>query len=913
MKKFSLIMVLLVGISCIELNAQSQVQKSTVFGILKDNSDGLPLVGATVLMVNVKDSARSKYSVADAEGKFQLNEVEQAFYKVRISYVGYKTFTKIIRITLAETDLGLIKLEPDVASLKEVIVKGDVIAVQQLGDTTQYNALAYKTNPDASAKDLVSKMPGIVVSSEGVTANGESVEQVLLDGKRFFGQDPLLSLNTIPADIVDKIQVYDEESDQARLAGFDDGNTTKTMNVVTKEDKRNGQFGKLYAGYGENGLYKAGATLNFFDGDQRITFLGMSNNINQQNFGSEDLIGVSAGGGRGGARRGGDQTFITGTQDGITSTHSSGVNFSDELSAKTTFEGSYFFNNSINNNDALLNRETFLSNGSQFYSEEQQTTTNNTNHRLNLRLNHEINENNSLLLRSAISYQDNESSETTFGQTLNDEEEPINETSNSYNSFNNSLNFSNNLIFQHKFEKVGRTVSLDLNTKYQPTTRESLFEDLVLDSLIDYKTEEYELSTGATVTYTEPVGLTGQVAASYTFNNSVRNIETETFFLEENASAKVFSNELSNTIESVYQTHLPGINYSNNKYGNIFDVGLSYQYAALKNSNLLSLTNERSNQAFGNFLPSLLTRFQLGEEGNFFLRYAATTTVPSASQLQTVVDNSNPLFLSAGNPNLDLSYNHNLDFRLQKNYFDINATLSNRTSIKTSNNYIGNSTAIIEEDSVTAGGVVLTKGAQITSPTNFDGYWSVRNNTSYGVPISPIKNNLNLSAGLGYVNLPGLTNGVSNTAETYSADLKVGLVSNISENIDYNVYYQVAGSRVLNSLQSKTNNQYYTQTVGSTVNLIFPKGFVFRNEASYQKYTGINNSFDTKYTLWNMGLAKKFLKDDRGELELSVFDLLGQNQSFNQEVTSQYLEESQTQVLQRYFMLTFTYQLRNFR
>lgn len=342
MKKFSLIMVLLVGISCIELNAQSQVQKSTVFGILKDNSDGLPLVGATVLMVNVKDSARSKYSVADAEGKFQLNEVEQAFYKVRISYVGYKTFTKIIRITLAETDLGLIKLEPDVASLKEVIVKGDVIAVQQLGDTTQYNALAYKTNPDASAKDLVSKMPGIVVSSEGVTANGESVEQVLLDGKRFFGQDPLLSLNTIPADIVDKIQVYDEESDQARLAGFDDGNTTKTMNVVTKEDKRNGQFGKLYAGYGENGLYKAGATLNFFDGDQRITFLGMSNNINQQNFGSEDLIGVSAGGGRGGARRGGDQTFITGTQDGITSTHSSGVNFSDELSAKTTFEGSYF-------------------------------------------------------------------------------------------------------------------------------------------------------------------------------------------------------------------------------------------------------------------------------------------------------------------------------------------------------------------------------------------------------------------------------------------------------------------------------------------------------------------------------------------------------------------------------------------
>lgn len=913
MKKKLLFVVILLSIKAINLNAQSQAQTISVSGLLKDNSDGLPLVGASVLMVNVKDSARSKYAVADAEGRFQMNELEQAFYKLKITYVGYKTFTKIIRISLPDTDLGLIKLERDITSLNEVVVRGKVLAVQQIGDTTQFNALAYKTNPDASAQDLVSKMPGIVISSDGVTANGESVQQVLLDGKRFFGQDPLLSLNTIPADIVDKIQVYDEESDQARLTGFDDGNTTKTMNVVTKEDKRNGQFGKIYGGYGENGLYKAGGTLNFFNGDQQLTFLGMSNNINQQNFGSEDLIGVGAGGGRGGSRRGGDQTFISGTQDGITTTHSTGVNFSDKLSSKTTFEGSYFFNNSVNNNDELLSRETFLRNSSQFYSEDQQTTTYNTNHRLNLRLNHEFNENNSLLLRSAISYQDNESNEITFGRTLNDEEELLNETSNSYNSFNNSLNFTNNLIFQHKFEKIGRTVSLDFNTRYQPTTKESLYKDLVLDSLIDYNIGESELSTGATVTYTEPVGLTGQVAASYAFNNSNRNIETETFFVEEDASEKVFSSELSNTIESVYQTHLPGIRYSNNRYGNILDIGLSYQYATLKNSNLLSYTSELSDRNFGNFLPSVLTRFQLGEDGNIFLRYSASTTAPSASQLQAVVDNSNPLFLSAGNPNLDLSYSHNLDFRLQKNYFDINATLSNSTSVKSSNNYIGNSTAIIAEDSVTAGGVVLTKGAQITSPTNFDGYFSVRNNTTYGVLISPIKNNLNLSAGLGYVNLPGLTNGISNTAETYSADVKVGLVSNISENIDYNIYYQLAGSRVLNSLQSEINNQYYTQTVGSTVNLIFPKGFVFRNEASFQQYKGINNSFDTQYTLWNMGLAKKFLKDDRGELELSVFDLLGENQSFNQEVTSQYLEESQTQVLQRYFMLTFTYQLRNFR
>ncbi|WP_420318543.1 outer membrane beta-barrel protein [Ekhidna sp.] len=892
--------------------AFTQEQELSVSGALVDASDKTPLIGATVLMVNVKDSTRSKFAIADGDGRFSVSNLERAFYRLRISNVGYISYTKLLRVTIPDQSLGTISLEPEITNLDEVVVEGEVIAVQQIGDTTQYNAAAYKTNPDASAKDLVSKMPGIVVDSDGVSANGESIEQVLLDGKRFFGQDPLLSLNTIPADIVDKVQVYDEESDQSQFTGFDDGNTTWTMNVVTKEDKRNGQFGKIYAGYGENELYKAGATINSFNEDQRLTFLGMANNINQQNFGSEDLIGVSGGGGRGGFRGVGNQSFITGTQDGITRTNSVGLNLTDDWGSNTSFEGSYFFNQTRNNNDQLLNRESFLSGRTQYYSEDLQSVTDNYNHRLNLRANHKIDENNNLLVRSSFSYQDNESTEVTLGETTNQSGELLSETFNNYSSTNTSFNFSNNLIFQHKFNKIGRTISFDLNTRINPTKRENFYEDLSLDSLIEYNTDEAQYTLGSRVTYTEPVGTTGQVSMSYEVSNALRKSDKETFVITEATGAETFSEELSNNFESRYTKHLPGIRYSNNKFGNIFDVSLTYQYATLSNEQVLPITDD-SKRNFSNFLPSILGRIDLGESGNFFARYSTSTTEPSVSQLQNVIDNSNPLFLSVGNPDLNQTYLHSLQMRLQKNYFDSNATLANRTSITTRTDYIGNSTSIIEADSVTSGGISLVEGAQLTTPVNLNGYWSVRNNTTYGILISPIKNNLNVSAGLSYTRLPGITNDVQNIAKTYSADVKVGLVSNISENIDYNLYYQLSGSRVYNSIQSESNSQFYTQTIGSTVNLIFPKGFVFRNETLFQKYNGVNDSFDSQYTLWNMGVAKKFLNNSRGELELSVFDLLGENQSFDQTVTAQYVQESQTQVLQRYFMLTFTYQLRSFK
>ena len=890
----------------------SQNDTLNIQGRIINKTDNTPLPGATVMMINIKDSTRSKYTSTDVNGVFKVDKLEKAFYKLRVSSIAYKPFQKLIRLQLKTNDMGDIFLEENVVQIGDVIVQGQRAPVQQRGDTTQYNADAFKTNVDATSSDLVKKMPGIEVTSSGVTANGENIQQVLLDGKRFFGQDPLLSLNTIPAEVVDKVLVYDEQSERSKLTGFDDGNTTKTMDLITKSGKQNGQFGKVYGGIGENERYKAGLSLNSFNKDRRITILGMSNNINLQNFGQEDLAGISSSGGRGGFNRGGNDNFNTGEQNGITSTNSAGINFTDKLSKKISIEGSYFFNATKNEIKQELVRETFLANGSQFYEEDQNSSNENINHRLNLRMNYDIDDNNKILLRSSFSLQDNNSDELTIGKTFIEEEQFENLTNNRFNTDNEAIQLSNKLTFQHKFKKIGRTITADISHEVRPSERSVLFEDILNNSNTDYLTDATNQRINPSVSYTEPMGLAGQITASYAYNNAKRTSDAAVFEVNEQRQNSNKIDGLSNSFKSNYSYHQPSLMYSVRKMGTNFNVGVEFQKADLRNTSA-SLEIGKLNKTFNAILPSVMTRFELNSKTRFFARYSASTTEPTVSQLQNVLINTNPLFVTIGNPGLNQTYTNSIRMGIRYANTEKNRMFSNFSRVTNSLNYITNETFVLRKDSTTTSGIILQRGVQVISPTNLEGYWQVQNNTSYSFLIKPIKSNLNLSTNLVYSRLPAITNKQLNFTNSYSAAFKMGLTSNISEKIDFNVYYELNGTRALNSIQKQAANQYSAQTFATELDLTLKHDFVFRSDTYFQKYNGSSSSFNSIYTLWNLGIAKKFLKNNLGELELSVFDLLGQNQSFTQTVSAQYLEERKTTVLQRYLMLTFTYQIRHFK
>jgi hypothetical protein len=903
----------LIGITFLSIGYSfAQNDTINIQGRIVSKTDNSAMPGATVMMINIKDSTRSKYASTDVNGYFRIEKLERAFYKLRVSSVGYKPFQKLIRLQLKNNDLGDVFLEENVVLIDDVVIQGQRAPVQQRGDTTQYNADAFKTNVDATSSDLVKKMPGIEVTSSGVTANGESVQQVLLDGKRFFGQDPLLSLNTIPAELVDKVLVYDEQSEQSKLTGFDDGNTIKTMDLITKSGKQNGQFGKIYGGFGENERYKAGLNLNSFNGDRRITILGMSNNINLQNFGQEDLAGISSSGGRGGFNRGGNNNFITGEQNGITSTNSGGINFTDKLSKKISIEGSYFFNATKNETKQELVRETFLEEGRQIYEEDQNSSNDNINHRLNLRMDYDIDDNNNILLRSSFSLQDNSSEELIIGKTFIEGEEFENSISNRFNTDNEATQLSNKLTFQHKFKKIGRTITADISHEVRPSERAVLFEDVLNNSNTDYLTDASTQQINPSVSYTEPVGAAGQITASYAYSYASRTSDAAVFEVNEQRQNINKIDGLSNSFTSDYSYHQPSLRYSVRKMGSNFNIGLEVQNAELMNTST-SLENGQSSKTFNAILPSVMTSLELNSKTRFFARYSASTTEPSVSQLQNVLINTSPLFVTVGNPYLNQTYTNSLRMGIRYVNTEKNRTFSNFSRVTNSLNYITDETSVLSADSTTSAGIVLQRGVQVISPTNLDGYWQVQNNTSYSFLVKPIKSNLNLSTNLVYSRLPAITNTLINYTNSYSAAIKLGLTSNISEKVDFNVYYELNGTRAMNSIQDRSSNQFSTQTIATELDLTLKHDFVFRSDTYFQKYNGSSSSFNSIYTLWNLGIAKKFLKNNLGELELSVFDLLGQNQSFTQTVSAQYLEERKTTVLQRYLMLTFTYQIRNFK
>jgi hypothetical protein len=466
-------------------------QEIILKGKLNDKSDNKPLVGATVRLVLQKDSLQVKSVVTDSKGAFKFNNLLPQAYILKTSSIGYENIAQPITLQASNKEPLVFNMVKKSTTLTEVVVTSKTAPVKQKGDTTEFSASQFKVNPDATAEDMIKKLPGITIDKSGnVTSMGEQVKKVTVDGRDFFGDDATAALRNLPAEVIDKIQVFDKLSDQAAFTGFDDGSSTKAINIVTKSGMRNGQFGRIYAGAGTDGRYNAGGNVSLFKKNRRLSFVGMTNNVNQQNFASQDLLGVTSSGGNrggqmrnmgaggfgGGNRGGGGNTgnFMVGQQDGISSTNSIGINYSDSWGKKTDVSGSYFFNNSGTNNNQLSNSEYFQTSGkNQFYNENTTNSSNNYNHRLSVRIEHRFNDKNSLSITPSISFQNNRSFTAINGLNSYTATELISKSQNSTNSKTNGYNFNNNLLFRHAFAKKGRTISVNLNTSLNDTKGET--------------------------------------------------------------------------------------------------------------------------------------------------------------------------------------------------------------------------------------------------------------------------------------------------------------------------------------------------------------------------------------------------------------------------------------------------------
>lgn len=892
-----------------------------------------PIVGASVA---VKKGAKVISGTASNEkGLFQVNNLLPDTYDISFSSVGQKS--KNVRVVLfADKYMGAIFLEKSNNALEEVKIEANQIRVEQKGDTTSINAGAYKVNPDATAEDLVKKMPGITVENGTVKAQGEDVKKILVDGKEFFGDDANMALKNLPAEIIDRVQVFNRLGDQAQFTGFNDGNTDKTMNITTKTGRNNGTFGKLYAGYGTNDRYQAGGNINLFNGDRRITILGMSNNINQQNFSMQDLFGGNAsaprmpmgggGGGRGGYRppgMGGDMSnFMVGQQNGISTTNSVGFNYADKWGKKTNVSGSYFFNNSktltnqITNRNFLINAET-----RQLYSDSTGSETNNYNNRFNLRLEHTFDSSNALIYTPKLSFQNNQNiSDQYASNSVNDT--LLNATLTHKDPLNKGYSIGNNLLFRHKFEKPGRTISLnishDLNKRTNETNQYSDIYEIDTANNINQRSIKQQSKTETTsntyaenITYTEPLSKTAQLQLSYALSYNTNLSEKLTNRYDSvNKEYTTIDTLLSNTFDNTITTHRSNASVNINKEKYSLTFGVTHQYLTI-NSLQTYPQNRTFEKGYLNWLPNINYQYKFSNSKTLRMFYRTNTNNPNVTQLQNVIDNSNPLLLSAGNPNLKQEFSQTFLTRYGSNNWHNSQSFFIFAMATFTNDYIANSTYTATKDSVLPNGMVLGRGAQISQPLNLSGNINARSFLTYGIPVKPIKSNVNLNLGLNYSKVPGLVNQLANFANTFNINGGVVIGSNISEQIDFTLSHNGNINLVKNTVLTNQNNNYFINTSNLKVNIMPTKSWVINSDISYTNYQGLGGDFNQDFFLWNAGVAYKFYKK-LAEVKLSVFDLLDQNNSINRSVTETYIEDTRSNVLNRYFMLTFTYNIRKF-
>lgn len=899
----------------------AQAQTFSLSGTVTDSTDQSAVIGAYIRLTPVKDTTKTKYEVSDENGRFHFGGVASGDYRITVSYISYKDKVTSVKISNENVRMGNVVIAQTAHLLKEVTVVGQAIQAVQKGDTTQFNASAFKTNPDATTEDLIQKMPGISVENGEVKAQGESVRRVLVDGKPFFGDDPSLALRSLPAEVVDKIEVFDRLSEQAQFTGFDDGNAQKTINIVTRPNKNTGQFGKIYAGYGLDDRYQAGGNINIFKGSRRISLLGLSNNINQQNFSSQDILGATgnSGGGRGG-RGGSSNNFMVGQQNGITGTNALGLNYSDNWGKKIEVTGSYFFNRSANNNEQITGKETFLTN--QFYDEKRISNTRNLNHRFNLRMDYKISEKTSLLFTPQISLQNNKSGSSTIGDTREGSGTPLISTVNERNSESNGYNIGGNLLLRHRFDKTGRTISMNLGSNANNQNRTSTlyarnlyYNNFITpgDTIDQFTTNLSDgIRLSANINYTEPISKTSQLQFSYNSslsnNNSLK--ETYNFSPYEN----IYSNLdtlLSNNFDNRYLTNRGGLGYRFRKDGFFATVDFNYQNAQLfSNQEFPRVSDVKT--SFNNFLPGGMASYRMKSGNQFRLFYRTSTQEPSVSQLQNVIDNTNPLSLSAGNPNLKQSYTNMVNLRFTSTNQETFSNLQALIFISKTDNAITNSTFIARERTEMENGIILEKGAQLTRPVNVNGNLNMRSLVTYGTPIKPIKLNINFTSGFNYIRTPGLINEISNISNSYIFNQGVVLSSNISSNLDFAVSYTGNFNVVRNTIQPQMNNNFYTHMTTGRFNWIFGKGFVLSSDISNQSYRGLGEGYNQNFALWNASVGKKFMKNNAGELKLTVFDILKQNNSISRTVSETNIQDISSRVITQYAMLTFTYTLRNF-
>ncbi|MEI9943855.1 MAG: outer membrane beta-barrel family protein [Chitinophagaceae bacterium] len=918
---------LLLTTLCFSLIVSAQ-KNGSIKGTAFDTVSKQPIASATISILEKKDSSLVSFTMTDNAGKFELKGIPNGEYRLLISHVNYRSSNTFFTINdeKKNVDMGSIVLNDVNKVLEEVIVSNEGPPVTIIGDTVQYNAGSFKTQPNASVEQLLKKLPGVKVEKDGtIKAQGEKVSRVLVDGKEFFGNDPKIATRNLPADAIDKVQVYDKQSDQAQLTGFEDGNYEKTINLKLKKDKKKGVFGKVTAGAGNKERYEGKFNVNSFKGARQMSAIGMANNTNAEGFSFTDILNFSGalnqlqqGGGGGG----GNMSFtvsedqaaslgLGGAQSGgINTAWGGGINYNNIIGTKLDLQSNYFYNRYNPKLQSHTLRQNNLGTTTSLYDEYKNSDNINNSQRLNLNALYQIDSFHSIRITPNFSYQKTDNRSSTRYTTTAENGNLVNNGFSNSGSGSEGYNFKNDIIFRKKFRRKGRTFSLSLNTSLNQSDGDGSLESIInyYNSGIIFRRDTLNQQSdmnsdlrgyNARAVYTEPLWRRSLLELSAGKSNTNSTSDKITYDYNKASSQYDKINKAqTNNFENSYGYNNAGIRVRTQRRNVTYSFGLTWQQAELEGKIISGIKDSVITKSFKNFLPNASFKYSFSRFKSLTINYATNTNQPSMSQLQPVPDVTNPLYIREGNPDLKQEYSHSL-----------RTNLNLLSPYKNKNLFVYLTATATQNKIVNYDLVDLTTGIRKTRPVNVNGVYNLNGNFSYSMPVRFLKGTMEVSSNLGYNKGKQFINMIGNNIKTFSLGPELRFDMNPYDKLNLGIGASYNYNKSKYSVQSSLNNKYLSQEYNASADWQLPANFFFSTDFTYTINSQRAAGFNLKVPIWNASISKQFLKYKRGELKLSSFDLLNRNIGISRNSNQNYIEDKEVNTLRRFFMLSFTYSL----
>lgn len=892
-------------------------------GGVADTSLNSILPNSCVTILKSEDSLLVNYTWTNTEGVFEFEKIGKGNFLLLITYPGYADYVEFFTLDSINKsyNFGKISLSQKSKLLEEVVVKGRIAAIEIKGDTTEFNANAFKIAPNSKVEDLLNQLPGLQVDRNGkITAQGQTIEKVLVDGEEFFGDDPTLVTRNLRGDMVDKVQLYDRKSDQAMATGVEDGKRDKTINIKLKEDKKNGYFGKVEGLIGTKGFYEGQGMFNSFTKKNKIAVYGTAANTGRTGLGGQDKrkyaysdIGGNSDGilSVGDGDAGGDLDTYSGNYNGqgFPTTRSGGAHYDTKWNdGKKSLNSNY----KIGSISLVGNRSSSVQNNlpTGIINSLSDQTFDNFFFRQKIDGAFQVQLDSTSSLKVVIDGTANNSRSANgfLSKSSRNQTTLLNESERTISNIGNQQSLNSTQFWVKKLKKQGRSVSVNLKqvlsigeaSGYLYSRNKFYGGSGQVDSiqvLDQFKSNDsHSLLLSSNLSYTEPLTKKTSLAFNYGLGLYTGSSDRKSFNKSESGTYNILDSQFSNEFElrQAYQQGGATINYITANT----NLNLGTRFSSINFKQLDRYTNSEISRTFNNWYPKVALSHNFSREKAFSLSYEGNPTQPGLSQIQPLRVNTDPLNIVLGNPDLAPSYTH------KWNVFYNSYKVVNNRNLLIKGSYSFTNDPIVDRTMTDLNGVSTYQAVNLSNRNAF-------NIDFYSYYFQNVKQS-NVELGIDLIGRVNTFYNVINDSynrtisNVYTTRLTAGFVKRDKVEImlalgpEYNV------SR--SSLQKQTNNDGW----GLNSSLVF-KGYLpgkiqFSSDIR-SEYRERTESFsdDFRRVLWDVGIKRKFLKKKNLQLELSVNDLLNQNIGFTRTAYSNFIAQNSYTTIKRYFMFSIVF------